>query len=625
MASKKVIPINLDVQINNLTKLKDTLNMIKGSGGLIRSDSIEVKSLTKSITELQNILKKRQGKQIDSDDLDMIARSIKNITSGVDSIITKEKQGTISLDEYNKNLEDAQKNLAKITEEYEKQKKALQAVKDIGISTDGKVAPTKQKKVIEEAAKNVSGKYSGNAKKLMSNYSIADMEKMVGLDSTKNKERLDTIAKEAGISAKSVQEAAKKALDAIEKYKANVIKQVQDAQNKLSALASEKASASQNLNAVEATKNEIINTEDVTNLTNANKAVTDYNSNLKEVSEDAKKTGANIQDMGNKVQTQSNIVSKAAKSLITYQMVYRTLRNSMKQAINTITQMDEALTTLTIVTGKSRQEVQEYIPELRKLAIQTSSTMTDVSNLTAEYVRQGRTIKDALTLAEETAKAAKIAGISTSDSLNYMTAAINGFNLAANDAEHVSDVFAKLGANAAVDYEGLAKSLSKVSAQANTAGMSIEFTSALLAKGIETTQEAPESIGTALKTIIARMRELNDYEDSLDLSSPINDVEKALQAAGVTLRTESGAFKELEDVFVELGPKWDSLSTMQQQAIAQAVAGTRQQARFLAIMQDWDRTLELVADATDAAGAAQFQYNQAAKSISSALTNLQTS
>ena len=72
--------------------------------------------------------------------------------------------------------------------------------------------------------------------------------------------------------------------------------------------------------------------------------------------------------------------------------------------------------------------------------------------------------------------------------------------------------------------------LSKVSAQASQAGLSIEYTTALLAKGIETTQEAPESIGTALKTIIARFRELSDYGSTLEDGVNVNQVEEALSA-----------------------------------------------------------------------------------------------
>lgn len=295
----------------------------------------------------------------------------------------------------------------------------------------------------------------------------------------------------------------------------------------------------------------------------------------KKAIESNQKLGNSMIGVKNKSEEQANGLGKAAKALFSWTAVWNIGRRMLNEAISTVQGMDEALNGMAMVTGKSRDEVDSYISRIQQLSKETSTAMTELANLITEYTKQGRSISDSFILAEQTAKAAKIAGISATESIQYMTSAINGFNLAAKDATKVSDIFANVAAASATDYEQLAISLSKVSAQANLAGMSIEYTTALVAKGIETTQEAPESIGTALKTILARMRELSDYGKTLEDGGSVNNVETALAAAGIKLRTVNGEFRELEDIFNELGPKWDSLNTMQQQAIAQAVAGTR--------------------------------------------------
>ena len=338
------------------------------------------------------------------------------------------------------------------------------------------------------------------------------------------------------------------------------------------------------------------------------------------------------QELGNNVITTSKGINKeatslggAVKALFSWTAAWNIGKRIVREAINTITEMDESLNGMAMVTGKSREEIDKLIPRIQTLAKDTSTAMTEIAGLITEYTKQGRTLQESFVLAEETAKAAKIAGISAAESIQYMTSAINGFNLAATDATRVSDVFANIAAISATDYEQLAIALSKVSAQANLAGMSMEYTTALLAKGIETTQEAPESIGTALKTIIARMRELTDYGKTLEDGASVNKVENALAAAGIELRNVNDEFRDLEEIFGELGPKWDHLNTMQQQAIAQAVAGTRQQSRFVAIMQDWERTQELAAEAQDSAGASAAQYAVYAQSMEAAMTNMKTS
>ena len=69
----------------------------------------------------------------------------------------------------------------------------------------------------------------------------------------------------------------------------------------------------------------------------------------------------------------------------------------------------------------------------------------------------------------------------------------------------------------------------------------MDYTLGLLAKGIETTREAPETIGTALKTVIARMREISDYGETLDGETNINNVEQNLAYVGIQLRNVTGA------------------------------------------------------------------------------------
>lgn len=230
-----------------------------------------------------------------------------------------------------------------------------------------------------------------------------------------------------------------------------------------------------------------------------------------------------------------------------------------------------------------------------------------------------------MTLTEAAAKSAKVAGISAANAVDYLTTAINGFQLSAEDALSVSDKFAALAATSATDYEELAVALSKVASQANLAGMSMDYTLGLLAKGIETTREPAESIGTALKTVIARMREISDYGKTLEDGTDINSVEKQLSYINIDLRDASGQLRSTEGVLDDLGRKWDTLNTNQQAAIAKALAGTRQQSRLIAMMTDYERTLELVDESSNSLGATNAQQAEYLESMDAALNNLQVS
>lgn len=318
-------------------------------------------------------------------------------------------------------------------------------------------------------------------------------------------------------------------------------------------------------------------------------------------------------------------LGKAVHNVISYGTVLRVLRTMYNKLITTIKEMDKALTGMTVVTSLTREQAWKLVGTLQDLATQTGTTTTEIANMTTMYLQQGKTLSDALELTEAAAKAARIAGISGSESINLLTNAMNGFQVKASQAMEVSDKFAALAASAATDYEELATALSKVAAQANLAGMSMDFTLGMLTKGIEVTREAPETIGTALKTIIARMRELTDYGETLEDGVDVNRVDKALDNIGVKLLDSNREFRDLEDVLSEVGEKWDTLNINQQANVAIALAGTRQQSRLIAMMQDFNRTQELVNISMKSAGATAAQHAKYMEGLEAAVSNLTTS
>ena len=181
---------------------------------------------------------------------------------------------------------------------------------------------------------------------------------------------------------------------------------------------------------------------------------------------------------------QSSSLGRAFKQFSLYAVVLRTVQKAAREASRTISDLDKALTDQAMVTGMTRKQTKALLSDYQNLAAQLGTTTKEVAGVATEFIRQGKSISEALTLTEAAVSAAKVAGISGSESVNYLTTALNGFQLAASDALKVSDKFAAIAATSATSYEELATALSKVASQANLAGMSIDYTTALLAKGI---------------------------------------------------------------------------------------------------------------------------------------------
>jgi TP901 family phage tail tape measure protein len=318
-------------------------------------------------------------------------------------------------------------------------------------------------------------------------------------------------------------------------------------------------------------------------------------------------------------------LTQKATAAFSYYLVFNQLKRVFNDTLRTLKELDKAMTDAAIVTSMNRKEAWALLDSYQQLAKRTGLATSEIALTVTQFLRQGRTIKDAMELTEVAAKSAKVAGISASEAVNYLTSAVNGFNLAANQSEQIADKFAAIAARSATSFEELALAMSKVAPTAKSAGVSVDFMMGVIAKGIETTREAPENIGTAFKTIFARMREVTDLGRAMEDGMDLNRVEKALGSVGVPLRDVAGQFRNLETVLIEVGDKWETLTSVEQAYLATALAGSRQQPRLLAIFNDFARTKELIQISAEATGELANQHVQYMKGSEAALAILRTS
>ena len=308
------------------------------------------------------------------------------------------------------------------------------------------------------------------------------------------------------------------------------------------------------------------------------------------------------------------------------------LRRALKQAMNTVKELDAVMTETAVVTDFSVGDMWDKLPEYSQQATALGASIKDLYAATTLYYQQGLKSNEAMGVGVETMKMARIAGMEAADATQAMTAALRGFNMEVNEAnaQRVNDVYSELAAITAADTEQIATAMSKTASIAASANMEFETTSALLAQIIETTQEAPETAGTAMKTIIARFTEVKELfsqgqltgEDSEGEEININKIDKALKTVGISLKDFLNGSKGIDDIFLELASKWDSLDLSTQRYIATMAAGSRQQSRFIAMMSNYDRTMELVTAANNSAGASQKQFDKTLESMEAKLQKL---
>ena len=316
------------------------------------------------------------------------------------------------------------------------------------------------------------------------------------------------------------------------------------------------------------------------------------------------------------------------KQFLGLQGAAQVMRAALRDAMATITELDATMTEMAVVTDLTVGDYWDQLPEYSQRASELGVSINSAYKAATLYYQQGLKTNEVVALSNETLKMAKIAGIDAAEATDKMTAALRGFNMELNEAsaQKISDVYSELAAITAADVDEISTAMTKTASIASSAGMEFETTAAFLAQIVETTRESAETAGTAMKTVIARFQELKkDPSEIGEVDGEIvdaNAIETALRSVGVSLRDASGQFRALDEVFLELSSKWNTLDKNTQRYIATIAAGSRQQSRFIAMMQDYGRTQELVTAANNSAGASQEQFGKTMDSLEAKVEKL---
>lgn len=338
-----------------------------------------------------------------------------------------------------------------------------------------------------------------------------------------------------------------------------------------------------------------------------------------------------VSDQFDRLAAQKNDIDSLRQSLLNFfgiQNAIQLFKRAVREAYDSVTELDKAMTETAVVTDFSVGDMWDQLPEYTKMANDLGTTTLGAYETATLFYQQGLKTNEVMEVSTETMKMARIAGMDYVDATNMMTAALRGFNMEISEtsAQRVNDVYSELAKITASDTQEISTAMTKTASIAHNANMEFETTAAFLSQIIETTRESAETAGTAMKTIIARFTELKKNPNELvevdGEQVDANKIETALRSVGVALRDSNGEFRKLDDVFLDLAKRWDSLTVNQQRYVATMAAGSRQQSRFIAMMSDYDRTVELVNAAYNSAGSSQEQFEKTTESLESKINRL---
>lgn len=280
-----------------------------------------------------------------------------------------------------------------------------------------------------------------------------------------------------------------------------------------------------------------------------------------------------------------------------------------KKATETVKEFNDIKTNLAMATNADSDYIDNLMNDYNSLAQELGSLTSSVAESADSWLRQGRSMADTNSLIKDSLVLSKDAELSSSDASEILTATLNGFQLAADQASRVNDILTSIDLESASGADSIGTALMKVASQANNAGVSLEKTSAIIATIKDVTQDSDESIGTAMKSILSRMNQIRagKFVDA-ETGESLNDTEKVLKKIGVSMRDNTGMFRDSEGVLDDIAKKWKTLDSNSQKAVATATAGTYQYNKFIAAMDNWDKVEKLTNVAYNSEGTAQKKF-----------------
>lgn len=202
--------------------------------------------------------------------------------------------------------------------------------------------------------------------------------------------------------------------------------------------------------------------------------------------------------------------------------------------------------------------------------------------------------------------------------------------MAVDDTSQIVDKLVAVDLNYAASTGEISTALQKVASSAGQAGLGLDKLIGLITISEEKTRQAPEVIGSAWQSIIARIGKITakvDLDDLVDengkVVATINDADKVLSKYGINLVDTSGKMRDMGTIMDEIGAKWGQMSTLEQNQLAYVVAGVRQRNVFIAAMEDYNKVLEATEVSQNANGVAAEKmtvYNESLEAAQNRLT-----
>ena len=171
-----------------------------------------------------------------------------------------------------------------------------------------------------------------------------------------------------------------------------------------------------------------------------------------------------------------------------------------KDAIKTLEEFEQQMAKVKAVTGATETEFNLLTTSAKELGRASLFTSTEVGKLQEELAKLGFSTPEILAASDAILQLATASGSDLAQSAVVSASTLRGFGLDATETQRIVDVMAKSFSSTSLDINKFQTAMATVAPVANTAGISVEKTTALLGTLTDAGFDA-STAGTALRNI----------------------------------------------------------------------------------------------------------------------------
>ena len=318
----------------------------------------------------------------------------------------------------------------------------------------------------------------------------------------------------------------------------------------------------------------------------------------------------------------------------------------IQQGINTVRELDTALTEMRKVSDESLQSLKNYQNTTFDVADAVGTTAKQIQTSTADYMRLGESLDEAA----ESAKTANVLlNVSEFDNIEDATKSLVAMGQAYKDLDKMTivDKLNEVGNNYAISTDELATALQKSSATLSLMGNTIDEAASLVTTANATIQDA-DSVSAGLRTISLRLVGTEEAEEELSaMNEEVDAFVKATNSKkqqiikdytavasnnyqGFDILDSNGNYKNtyeillgIAKVYKEIQEQDKKLGTNHATALIEELAGKNRSNIASAILQDPTQLEAVKKSSEEALGSAENELNSYLDSIDGKMAQLE--